>query len=819
VKISLNWLRDFVTWDWPPEELAHRLTMAGLNVESVTPYVREFPGVVVARVTDRRRHPDADKLSLCTVDDGSGEPLQIVCGAANVQAGQDVLLARIGAVLPGDLRIRKSKIRGVESHGMICSAAELQLAQQSEGILVLADAPAPGTPADELIGCRDTVLDIEVTPNRPDWLSHFGVAREVAALSGRLLDGPALWSPPKTGGDRPDFPVEIADFADCPRYTAHVARGVKIGPSPRWLQDRLLAVGARPINNVVDVTNYVMLELGQPLHAFDLKKLSGNRLSVRRGTPGTRMLTLDGVERELTADDLLIADAAGPVALAGVIGGADSQVDVNTVEILLESAYFDPGAVRRGARRHQLSTEASYRFERGADWDAVEDAAHRALHLLQELAGVRVDPTVVDRQNPDRREPAPLTIRVAQANRLLGTELSMSEMLAHLQAIGLKSQPVGRSGGRQGGDGKFMVTVPSFRRDLHEEVDLIEEIARMHGFDNIADGASFRGGAGVRRRPQDELAETARGFLAAVGYSEIVTSSFMERADLDRLGLPAADPRREMLAVRNPHSGSETLLRTTLVPSLLRTARHNVNADRELPFRLFQLNKAFLPGARRPQQVRHEDERRLPRETWTLQAAVVGRADRVLGGADGGLLEIKGLVEALSAQLRLSLTLDPQDAEPYLQPGCQWSIRDEKGAAAGSAGLVARKVLRDLDLDAPVALCEVELGDLDPAAATPRFAPFSRFPAAKRDLSLLVPDGVGYDRIREVVQEAAGGLLQTCDLFDVYRGAGLGEGRAAFGIRLKFQSAKGSLQGKAVDAAVAAVTEALARTLNVELRG
>jgi len=819
VKISLNWLRDFVAWDWTPEELAHRLTMAGLNVESVTPYVREFPGVVAARVTACRRHPDADKLSLCTVDDGTGEELQVVCGAANVAAGQDVFLARVGAVLPGDLRIRKSKIRGVESHGMICSAAELQLAQQSEGILVLDGAPVPGTAADELIGCRDTVLDIEVTPNRPDWLSHFGVAREVAALSGHLLDGPALWSPPKTGGDRPDFPVEIADFADCPRYTAHVARGVKIGPSPRWLQDRLLAVGSRPINNVVDVTNYVLLELGQPLHAFDLKKLSGNRLYVRRGKAGTRLVTLDGEDRALTPDDLVIADAAGPVALAGVMGGADSQVDVNTVEILLESAYFDPGAVRRGARRHQLSTEASYRFERGADWDAVEDAAHRALLLLQELAGARIDPTVVDRQNPDRREPAPLTMRVAQANRLLGTDLSMSEMLAHLQSIGLKSQPVGRSGGRQGGDGKFMVTIPSFRRDLHEEVDLIEEIARMHGFDNIADGAAFRGGAGVRRRREDELAETVRGYLAAVGYSEIVTSSFMERADLDRLGLPPADPRREVLAVRNPHSGAETLLRTSLVPSLLRIARHNVNADRDLPFRLFQLNKAFLPAGPRPQDVRREDERRLPQETWTLQAAVIGRSDQVLGGADAGLLEIKGLVEALAAQMRLELALVPTDGEPYLQPGCRWAIRDARGGPAGCAGLVARKVLREMDLDAPVALCEVELGSLDLETAVPRFAAFPRFPVVKRDLSLLVPDGVGYDRVEEVVRTAAGPLLQSCALFDVYRGPSLGEGRAACGIRLKFQSAKGSLQGKAVDAAVEAVTRALAQSLNVELRG
>ncbi len=818
MKISLNWLQDFVSWEGSADKLAECLTTNGLNVEAIEEFVLAYPGVVVAFVVTREKHPNADKLSLCTVDDGT-DVHQVVCGAPNVRAGLTVLFARTGAVLPNGTKLKKSKIRGIESHGMICSAAELCLSEESDGIMELTDGPVPGTPADELYGYRDTVLEIEVTPNRPDWLSHLGVAREVAAINGAMLQLPPVWSPPKSGGDRLDFTVEIEDFADCPRYTAHVARNLKLGESPRWMQNRLLAVGARPINCVVDITNYVLFETGQPLHAFDLEKLHGNRLSVRRAAAAEPFKTLDGEPRELGTDDLVIADAAGAVALAGVMGGEGSQVGADTRDVLLESAFFDPGIVRRASRRHQLISDSSFRFEREADWEAVEQGARRALQLLQEHADAHIEAGFVDRQDPDRREQAPVTLRVEQINRLLGTRITTTEAVEYLQALDLPCQPVGQVRDRVDATGKLVVTVPSFRRDIHEEVDLIEEVARIYGYDNIESASHFRGRASVQRRRVDSVLASLRAYLAAVGYSEIVTSTFMARGDLDRLGLAETDPRRELLSVHNPQHGGETLLRSTLTPSLLATARHNLHADRATPFRLFQLGKSFLAAESGQHGGRHADDTLLPRETSTLQLAVVGRTDTAYGDVPSDLLEIKGTLQDLADQLRVGLVLATDGSEPYLQPGQQWTVEDEAGRVVGSAGAVARRCLRAFDLETPVALAEIDLRRLELNPKPVHYISFSRYPAVKRDLSLVTPAGVTYEQIRQVVVGKGGPLLESVALFDHFKGGNLADGSAALGIRLKFQSAKSNLKGKAVDKAIDAIIGAMQTDLGVTLRG
>jgi len=818
LKISLNWLRDYVPWAGTADELAERLTLNGLNVESVESFVLDFPGVVTGRVVTREAHPNADRLSLCTVDDGE-DVHQVVCGAPNVREGLTVLFARTGAVLPNGMKLKKSKIRGVESHGMICSASELGLSEESEGILELPDGPAPGTPADDLYGYVDTVLDIEVTPNRPDWLSHLGVAREVSAINGEMVQAPTAWTPPKSGGDTLDFTVEIADFADCPRYTAHLARDIRLGDAPRWMKNRLRAVGARPINNVVDISNYVMFETGQPLHAFDLGKLTGNHLSVRRAASGETLRTLDGVPRELDPDDLLITDEAGPVALAGVMGGAESEVDARSGDVLLEAAFFEPGIVRRASRRHQLLSDAAYRFERQADWDAVEFGARRALLLLQEHAGAHIEAGYVDRQDPDRRETKQITLRVEQVNRLLGTRISTIEAVEHLQALDLPCQPVGQVRDRTDATGKLLVTVPSFRRDLHEEVDLIEEVARIYGYDNIEAADHFRGRTSVRRRRLDGVLDNVRDYLAAMGHCEIVTSTFMAREDLDRLGLAQDDPRRELLAVHNPRHGGETLLRSTLTPSLLAAARHNLNADQPTPFRLFQVGKSFLAAESGDYGGRHEDDGLLPRETLTLQLAVIGRTDTVHGDIPADILEIKGTVAALAEHLRLEIVFAAGSDAPQLQPGRAWTVEDGEGRVVGEAGAVARRCLRAFDVDVPVALAEIDLRVLDLAPRTLRYAGFSRFPAVKRDLSLVTPAGVTYDQIKQHVASAGGPLLDSIALFDLFRGGQLAPGSTAVGIRLKFQSAKGNLKGKAVDKAIDAIVGALRTELGVELRG
>ncbi len=817
MRISLDWLRDFVPWDDDAAALAARLTMAGLNVEAVEEFVVSLPGVVVAHVKERAPHPQADKLSLCQVWDGS-ETLSVVCGAPNVRADQKVLLARPGAVLPGGVKIRPSRIRGVESQGMICSARELGLGAEAGGIVELPAAALPGTPADALFGCRDQILDVEVTPNRPDWLSHYGVAREIAAITGAVLGTPTTWTPPKTGAERIEWSVEIESFADCPRYSLHLARGVKLGPSPDALRNRLLAVGQRPINNVVDITNYVMLELGQPLHAFDRGKLSGTRLAVRRAEAGAEFGALDGQTYKLTGDHLVIADSAGPIALAGVMGGARSEVGPGTTDILLESAFFDPLLVRRGARGLGLVTESSYRFEREADWNMVEKGALRALHLLQQHAGARIVPDRIDRQNPDRESLPPIPLRIAQANRLLGTELETTDAVALLQALDLTVVPLGQARNRRSASANLTVEVPSFRRDLRSEVDLIEEIARIHGYDRLPAQRLSRGGGAVERRPLDDARERIRRYLSATGFTEVITSSFVAREDLDRLGLAPEDGRRQVLSVSNARHGGETVLRTALLPAMLRTICRNINADNELPLRLFQIGRVFRADLAETAAGARPEESLLPSEPLVCQFATAWRATDAGEGWRGGLFEARGALEALASLNGWQLELVPADAEPYGEAGRQWAIRAPAGQDVGWAGEIAAPVRAAFGIEDAVCVAELTLSRLAAKRPVATYRPFSRYPAVKRDLSLLLPAGVPFAAVDAVVRELGGELLDSAELFDFYQGRGVPEGFSALGIRLKFRSAKGNLRGTAVDKVLDLVVGALAQRLGVTLR-
>lgn len=817
MKISLDWLGEYVAWDDAPEALAARLTSAGLNVENIERIEIGFPGVVVAKVVHREQHPDADRLSLCRVDDGTGVPVQVVCGAPNVRAGLTVLFARVGAELPGGLKLKKSKIRGVESQGMICSATELGLGSDASGIMELETDLPPGTPADELYGFRDTVLDIEVTPNRPDWLSHIGVAREVAALYGTKVAMPPAWNSQQTA-ENLGVKVKVEEWADCPRYMAFGASRVKVGPSPRWLQNRLRAVGSRPISNAVDITNYVMLELGQPMHAFDRARLTGGTITIGRAGQGLKVTTLDGVERAVEPGTLLVSDEAGPVALAGVMGLANSEVGAETTDILLESAFFDPGLVRRASRGMGLVSESSYRFERGADWEMVEKAACRAMYLFQELAGARITPDWADRHDPDRRPPAAIPLRLWQVNRVLGIGIGTDQAAQMLQSLGLKVQPMGNPEASSANAVNVMVEPPAFRRDLKGEIDLIEEIARRYGYDNLAGGGRYRVAGGAVRRPRDTALARARDWLAACGFHEMVTSSFGGPDEADRLGLPADDPRRDHLAVINPRHGGDTGLRTCLLPSLLAVARHNLNAGAAPPLRLFQVNRVYWPRGLKAALPRHADEARLPQEPLFLQLGIAGWRDTGLGGLPADLLELRGSIEALAGHLRIDLKLEPQDVEPWYDAGSQWAILDGAGRRIGSAGRVSAEVRAGHDLDQPLAAAEINLDLLDLTPAPVRFEPFARFPAVRRDLSLLVPGGVTYGAIAAVVARAGGPLLADVELFDIYRGKGLPTGRAAYGIRLMFRSTKGNLKGKTVDVALEAVQAALSGELGIEQR-
>ncbi len=819
MKISLDWLADFVAWEDGPADLAARLTAAGLNVEAIEEVGQSFPGVVVGRVVTREAHPAADRLSVCRVDTGSGgEPIAVVCGAVNVAADQYILLATVGAVLPGGLRIKRTKLRGVESHGMICSAAELALSEEAEGILVLDGAPELGATADELIGFTDTILDIEVTPNRPDWLSHLGVAREVAAIYGTKLVLPAIAQPGQSG-ERLGIQVEIADYADCPRYTAHGARGVTVGPSPRFMQNRLRAVGARPINNVVDVTNYVMFELGQPLHAFDREKLAGDRLVIKRAQAGQKVVALDGEQHTLTSHHLVIADESGPVALAGVMGLQNSEVDTATSDIVLESAFFAPGIVRSMSRELGLTSESSYRFERQADREMVETAARRALYLLREHAGALVVADWTDRQDPDLTPDDPVPLRVFQVNRVLGIDIDTEQTASLLRGLGLSVQPMGNPDSIGTSAINMMVEVPSFRRDLTAEIDLVEEIARSYGYDRIVGSGGFRGAMGGLRRRIDRAQARIRSHLVAGGYAEIVTSSFQTSEDVDRLRLAAEDVRRSCLTTLDPHHGGDTVLRTSLLPALFEVVRRNLNADCPLPARFFQINKVYWPAGGKTASPRHADEVLLPEEPLLLQLALVGRRGAGATGAPADLLELKGVVQTLARALGLAWRLVPGGQQPYYTGSGQWWIVDTESKQIGEAGQINEDVRDSYGIEEPLVVAEIDLNRADLEPVPVQHEPFSRFPAVKRDLSLLVPEGVAYGELTTTLREDASELLESVELFDIYRGKGLEAGTRAIGIRLKFRSSKGNLKGKTVDKAIASVEAALADRHGVQLRG
>jgi phenylalanyl-tRNA synthetase beta chain len=554
------------------------------------------------------------------------------------------------------------------------------------------------------------------------------------------------------------------------------------------------------------------------MHAFDQSKLSGTTITVKRSEGKTKVVTLDEQERELEEGTLLVCDEKGPVALAGVMGLANSEVDDATKDIILESAFFNPHHVRVASRGLGLISESSYRFERGADWDMVLKAAHRALYLFQELAEAHIVTDWADRFDPDFKAAEAVPLRIWQVNRLLGTDISTTEAAQMLQNLGLKVQPMGNPASSNSSAVNMMVQVPTFRRDLFQEVDLIEEIARSYGFDNMSGGGGFTASRGSVRRPLDRVLGQLRSWFASCGYHEMVTSSFLAAGDLEKLGLPEGDVRLETLSVINPHHGGNTQLRTSLVPELLEVSRRNLNSGAELPVRLFQVNRTFLPGGAKVAEPRHADEALLPEEPLFLQFAVAGSSAKGLDGVPADLLECKGVVESLSTYLRIPLTLEVGDVEPFLEPGVQMRILAADGQLVGSLGRIRPQVAAGWDVDLPVSVVEIRLSALDLEAEPVQYQDFGRFPAVKRDLSLLVPAGVAYGQMEDVVRETGGPLLASVELFDIYRGKGLPEGVGAFGIRLKFRSAKGNLKGKTVDLAIEKVLKALSDRLNIEQR-
>ncbi|MBL8251239.1 MAG: phenylalanine--tRNA ligase subunit beta, partial [Candidatus Competibacter sp.] len=804
MKVSERWLRDWVELGLSSAELAARLTMAGLEVDRIETAAPAFSKVVVGRVTGLIPHPDADRLRVATVDVGESEPLQIVCGAPNVAVGMSVPTALIGAVLPGDFKIKPSKLRGVPSQGMLCSAKELGLAESSDGLLPLPAASRPGQDVRELLALDDALIEIELTPNRGDCLGMEGIAREVAILERR--DFRPLPVEPVEPTIDAVFPVILSDPADCPRYVGRVIRGVNpAAETPLWMQERLRRAGVRSLGPLVDVTNYVMLELGQPMHAFDLNRLTGG-IEVRRARPGDRLELLNGALVEPDAETLLITDQAGSLALAGIMGGEISSCTDATRDVFLESAFFAPASIAGRARRHGLQTDSSYRFERGVDWQLQRRAAERATRLLIDMAGGEPGPiieAVASEHLPTQPE---IFLRSERIHKFLGMDVPSAEVEAILLRLGmiLKKKESVKSVAiisadkdihniKPADEPYWFVVPPSSRFDVALEADLIEEIARIYGYDRVPSNRSL---TRLVMSPQPEAQVSWGRFtetLVQRGFQEAITYSFVDPAFQKAL-----DPEREPLALANPISADLAVMRTSLWPGLLKALIHNQKRQ-QTRVRLFEHGLTFVPegdGLRQEAYLGGVAAGLALPEQW-------GSAKRPID-----FFDLKADIEAL-----LALTGKPEAfrfvaaPHPALHPG--QSARIERGeTAVGWLGALHPRVAQGLDVEGDAFVFELRLADVQ-AARVPAFRDLSRFPGSRRDIAIVVDETVAAQAIYDCIHQRGRELLRNVYLFDIYRGKGVPEGRKSLALGLILQDFSRNLTDHVVEETVSGILAGL----------
>jgi phenylalanyl-tRNA synthetase beta chain len=799
MKVPYTWLREHCDPGIGAEELAERLAMTGTEVErvgSVGPQSGE--GFVVGSVLTREQHPDADRLSVCTVDTGDGEPRTIVCGAPNVDAGQTVAVALPGARMPGGEKLRKAKLRGVASEGMILSATELEVGEDSDGILVLDDGPAPGTALAEVLPLAEPVLELEVTPNRVDCFGVYGVAREVHAVTAAPL-GPEPWTEDAVAAgegdvaDRASVTVQVPDL--CPRFTARVFDEVTIGPSPAWLQARLTAAGQRPINNVVDITNYAMLLTAQPLHAFDLDRVPKGALTVRTAEEGETMTTLDGEERRFDAETVLVCDENGPSGIAGIMGGRVSEVSEETTSVLLEVANWDGTNILRTSRLLGLRSEASSRFEKQLHPDLCMRAQRIASRLMVELCGAKLVPGTIDvaAEAPAARE---LVLRGARVSGLLGIEIPQADQAAYLERLGFGVEADGED---------LRVSVPPDRHfDVTREVDLVEEVGRIHGLDeNLPSTLPAVGQRGGLSRAQ-RLRRRAEDTMRDLGFDEVVGWSFTDPGEPGRLRIPPDDGRANGIVLSNPLSEDQSVMRTTVLGSLLDAARANLarGTDRVA---LFESGRVYLPAP--PSDPEFVGEQAAPfAEPHRIASLVVGSlAPRSWRGGDeqADFFALKGVVEALAAQLGAASSFEPA-TEPFLHPGRAAAVAfGAPGAGAGTAagwiGEVHPLVCRAWDVEAAAGF-EIDLAALLAAASAGEeiYEDVTSFPAVYQDLAVVLPAAASSAGVRDAVLAAGGELLRSADVFDLYEGEQLGDDRKSLALRLEFRAADRTLTDEEV---------------------
>lgn len=799
--VTYNWLKEFVDCDLPPQELSHLLTMLGLEVERMETVGADMDDVVVAQVMEKAQHPNADKLSLCQVNTGS-EILTIVCGAQNFKAGDKVALAKIGAVLPGDFKIKRSKIRGEESFGMLCSEKELDLADDAAGIMILNETLSLGTPLFEALGLKDTIFEIGLTPNRADCLSVIGVAREIAAKLGKKVHYPGLTVNETGPAIESVASVTIEAPELCPRYTARYISGCTLAPSPAWLSDRLRAAGIRSINNIVDVTNYVLLEYGHPLHAFDFRLLAGKKIIVAAAKDDERFHTLDGQERILTGADLTIRDAEKGVALAGIMGGGNSEIGETTTDVLLESAYFNPSAIRKTSKRLGIHTESSHRFERGTDVAGLTRALDRAAQLIGELAGGSVAKGTID-VYPQPLEPATITARLSRINAITGLTLDSGEVMDIFQR--LEFQVIETQ------DGVFQVTVPLFRVDIEREIDLVEEVVRLHGFEKVPTTMPIAAVFSDLPSEGQRLLVKVKDLLVSQGLSEVINYSFVAPSSCDRILLPEDDFRRKGVKLLNPISDELSVMRTTLLPGLLETVVKNISF-RTMDQRIFEMRRIYIPT----------EGEELLQEPIYLASILTGK--RELEGwnqAKGDLdfYDVKGIVENLLQELKVpTVEFAADQLAPFFHPGKACRVVCA-GVTLGSFGELHPTVQENYGIEAPLYYLELNFEKLVQARGPMLTAQVpSRFPSTFRDIAMLLADATPAADIIACVRGLKAPELEGVELFDLYKGANIPFDQKSIAIRVRYGSRERTLTDEEVTKLHAKVIGNLQKKLDVTIR-
>ena len=798
MKISYNWLNKLVPTHLDIDEFCEKLTMFGLEVEEVVQPGKKLDNIVIGKVVSVEKHPNADKLSLCKVDVGKSEPLSIICGAPNVVKDILVPVAMIGAKL-GDFEIKKAKLRGVESFGMICSEKELGVSDEHSGIMIIKQDIEPGTPFADAMGINDHIIEVEVTPNRPDLLGMIGVAREVAVMLNTEYEHPEIAFEESEVKTKDEILVIIEDAEKCPRYCARMVKGITVQPSPAWMQRKLVASGLRPINNIVDVTNYVLLEYGQPLHAFDYTKIKDKTIVVRTAKDKEKMMLLDDTELKLHSENLLIADTEHPLALAGIMGGLDSSINDNTKDVVIECAYFDPKNIRASALEYGLQTDSSYRFERGMDPNGLIEVIDRAAQLIQLTGGGEISSGVVDCY-PQKIEPKVLPLRVSRTNSIINAKMSADEVENYLNNF--------EFGTKKTSEDTYKVMIPTFRPDIEREIDIIEELARCYGYNNVESHFWINR---IDNRQKRTVVRLAKNHLISLGFYEVNNMSFASPDDLDTLKIPENDFRRNVVELTNPMGEQFSIMRSTLIPDILKNVALNLSYKFE-NFKLFELNRIYLK----------EREDTFAEPTY-LTGVIVGEFDPFYWKEKqraASFYDVKGVVESVLSKIHCSKNITYKVShQPYYEKDSAADIfLDEK--KIGSCGIVKDDVLKSFEIEAPVLLFDIDLSNIIPLYNEKdiRFREIVKYPPVLRDIAVIAPSDIEVGMIEQVIKSVEPSIIKDIQLFDVYTGRQIKQGCRSLAFNITFQSEISTLTDRYVDKLFDNIVKKLLHEHQIELR-